>query len=236
MVLKTERFEMRFDPVTLAQLDAWRARQVDVPSRAEAVRRLVDDGLNATRPESFRLSQQERLTTWLLTEILKGQPDRPDKPDINLIQQAIYGGHSWALEWELQGVMHKHEDQRESVSFVVNVLDMWQFIERAFRELSDADKVLVKDALGLVTANPRFIGFDGNNETELMGIAQFLISDMGRFEAFKGRDINSHMPVAARYRRMYQKFEPIRANLIGRELSAKELIYLLNRAPVEDGE
>ena len=37
MQLKTERFEMRLDSRTLERVDAWRARQSDLPSRAEAV-------------------------------------------------------------------------------------------------------------------------------------------------------------------------------------------------------
>ncbi len=45
MAPKTERFEMRMDPETLARVDEWRRKQPDLPSRAEAMRRLVDLGL-----------------------------------------------------------------------------------------------------------------------------------------------------------------------------------------------
>ena len=47
MALKTERFEMRIELEMLAKIDAWRRRQKDLPSRAEAVRRLIDQGLKA---------------------------------------------------------------------------------------------------------------------------------------------------------------------------------------------
>jgi len=40
MQQKTERFEMRLDQGTLDQMDKWRSSQSDLPSRAEAVRRL----------------------------------------------------------------------------------------------------------------------------------------------------------------------------------------------------
>lgn len=45
MQTRTQRFEMRLDQRDLDRLDAWRAKQPDLPSRAEAVRRLVDVGL-----------------------------------------------------------------------------------------------------------------------------------------------------------------------------------------------
>ena len=41
----TETFKARVSPEWLAILDAWRRLQPDLPSRAEAVRRLVATGL-----------------------------------------------------------------------------------------------------------------------------------------------------------------------------------------------
>lgn len=38
---------MRMDPEELAQVDEWRRAQPDLPSRAEAVRRLIQIGLKA---------------------------------------------------------------------------------------------------------------------------------------------------------------------------------------------
>jgi hypothetical protein len=37
----TERFELRVSPLFTKQVDDWRRRQPDVPTRAEAVRRMV---------------------------------------------------------------------------------------------------------------------------------------------------------------------------------------------------
>jgi hypothetical protein len=42
---KEGRLEMRVDPVYLKRLDDWRRRQDDLPTRAEALRRLTDIGL-----------------------------------------------------------------------------------------------------------------------------------------------------------------------------------------------
>ena len=60
-------------------------------------------------------------------------------------------------------------------------------------------------------SNVKFEGFDCNGETNLMGVARFLVDDMDRFQQFQGRDMNSHFPSIDTYRRMLDVFEPIRA-------------------------
>jgi hypothetical protein len=50
-MIASETFKMRASPEWLATLDAWRRLQPDLPSRAEAVRRLVAAGINATPKE-----------------------------------------------------------------------------------------------------------------------------------------------------------------------------------------
>ena len=44
---KTERFELRLSLELLARVDEWRRAQSDLPSRSEAVRRLMEIGLSA---------------------------------------------------------------------------------------------------------------------------------------------------------------------------------------------
>ena len=50
--MKLERFEMRAEEEWLKALDDWRRRQADLPSRAEAIRRLVDAALAAEQAEA----------------------------------------------------------------------------------------------------------------------------------------------------------------------------------------
>ena len=171
----------------------------------------------------------------MLSEILKNQiKERADQRDaeyemktVNLVQEAIYGGHFWALPWEMTGVMHDHVDDPKKVRAVVDILDMWTFIERAYARFSSAEKAEVETGVGILGKNPKFHGFDGNNETEYMGIARFLVEQLGRFQDFKGRDLNSHSPAVARHMRMASRFQNIRRNLIGREMSPSEMISVL---------
>jgi uncharacterized protein YfbU (UPF0304 family) len=228
-MVRTERFEMRLDSKLLEQIDDWRDRHRDQPSRAEAVRQLLEFALAGSLREETQLDRSQRLIVWMLAEILKGQEGNDGRKDVKLIQEAIYGGHLWALDWELVGILHSHTDKQEAVNLVVDTLDMWTFIERAFSELSQADKEKLEAEVPILGKNPMFAGFDGNHESEYMGIARFLIEQMGRFENFKGRRLNSHMPKVQRYSQMLQSFEPIRAKLIGREMSVDELIIVLKR-------
>jgi hypothetical protein len=46
---KTERFEMRVPASFLKVVDEWRRKQPELPSRAEAIRRLVEIGLKAKK-------------------------------------------------------------------------------------------------------------------------------------------------------------------------------------------
>jgi uncharacterized protein len=50
---------------------------------------------------------------------------------------------------------------------------------------------------------------------------------MRRFESFKDRSFNSHMPTVTRYLAMYRLFEPMRTKLVGRELGVEDLITQL---------
>lgn len=233
MQAKTERFEMRLDQETLDALDDWRGRQGDLPSRAEAIRRLIDSGLPSASRPPVRLSDGEKLILLMLRDLhkhlkVKGEID----PDF--VAEAIAGGHYWGLRWRYSGIFHDYEDSEKTVTEVVDVLDMWVFLESSHGKLSQKDKAQIESEAGPLGKNVRFPGFDGNNETEHLGIARFLIDDLERFSSFKGRDLNSHSPSIEAYRRMVRAFGPMREHLVGRGLSAAEIIAVLNeRRPPE---
>jgi hypothetical protein len=58
-----------------------------------------------------------------------------------------------------------------------------------------------------------------------------MIDELGMFKStFGGRDLDSHAPMAAKYRRMLGVFGPIRPTLIGTTLSAAQIIQILKAA------
>jgi len=223
MAPKTERFELRFDPGTLENIDNWRAHQPDLPSRAEAVRRLIETGLR----KSIALTDGEQLITHLLCELHKHLKVEGEI-DPNFVEAALHGGHHWGLEWEYPGIFHRHEDNPATVREVATILEMWRAIEQCHGKLRPRDVQRVENEADPLGKNVRFRGFDGNNESEHLGVAGFLIDDLRRFAEFKGRDLNSHITMLPAYNRMLKVFEPMQQTLHGGHLNATQLISLLN--------
>lgn len=227
MPAKTERFEMRLNPGTLEEVDDWRARQVDLPSRAEAVRRLMEAGLSTTGSNLLKFSDGEKLIMLMLCEVYK-HLKIDSEIDPSFVEAALHGGHYWGLEWEYIGIFHDDVDSKKTVSEVVNILDMWSFVESSYAKLPKKDQDRVEKDAEPFGKHVSFRGFDGNNEIEHLSIARFLINDLKRFSAFKDRDLNSHTHSIERYRCMLMVFEPMRRTLVGGSLSAKQIVELLN--------
>lgn len=228
MNIKSERFEMRLDQETLGRIDGWRSSQSDLPSRAEAVRRLIDMALSEiSTDKEVQMTDSDRLILTMLCELQKGQKFKGNI-DPNFIEEVIHGGHYWALNWEYPGLFHGYRDPKKSVSEVVDILDMWSFLEKGYEALSPKNKKIIKEKSEGLYSTVRLVGFDGNNETEHLGIARFLVEKMGRFERFKGRDFNSHSPSLKGYNQMLSVFLPIRTTLIGQGLSFEQIIKILN--------
>ena len=54
MERKSTRFELRLTPEKWAEVDEWRRRQPDLPSRTEAIRRLIDAALEQASARKAR--------------------------------------------------------------------------------------------------------------------------------------------------------------------------------------
>ncbi len=217
---------MRLGQSVLEELDSWRARQDDLPSRSEAVRRLVEAGLGKSAERRIALGNGEKLIVMMLCQLFNHLKVKSEI-DPAFVEEVIYGGHYWALDWKYPGLFARYEDVDTVVSEVVDILDMWRFLERGFGALSETDTDRVATEAEPFGKHVVFTGFDGNGEAEYIGVARFLIEKLDRFTEFEGRELNSHMPTLDAYRRMLSVFEPIRKNLIGRDLNAAEVIKIL---------
>ena len=227
MPAMTERFEMRLDQDLLSRIDAWMRSQPEVSTKAEAIRRLIEAGLwTPSEPvPQIQISDGERLVLHMLCDLFKHLEVRSEV-DPKFVKEVLFGGHNWALRWQYSGIFHGHVDKRRTVSEVGNILDMWSSIESGFTALSKPDKERLKEEAQLFGEDPRFPGFDGNNESDYFSIARFMIEEMGRFESFKGRELNAHMPTLDIHFRMLAVFEPMKQTLTGGKLSVTQLIEL----------
>lgn len=221
-----ERFELRIDEELLTRVDAWAAEQRDRPVRAEAVRRLLEQGIAASSTRAVRFSDGEKALLLMMKD-LYAHLKVDGEMDPRFLADVIHGGHYWAPKWELSGLFHDHVDNPAELSHVLDVLDTWSFIEEAYDKLGPADRKKLEERVGERAKHVRFTGFDGNNEASQGSIARFLIEKMDRFSRFKGRELNSHYPTFTRYSRMAAAFEKIRPTLVGQGLSLDQLAALL---------
>ena len=228
MQAKSERFEMRLNPETLEEVDAWRMRQADLPSRAEAVRRLMKNGLSEMESTPLKFSDGEKLIMIMLCELFK-HLKIDSEIDPSFVEDALHGGHYWGLEWKYPGIFDVQAYSMATVHEVLDVLDMWPYLEQSYANLSEKDKERVKEEAKPFGGDVVFLGFDGNKEIEHLVIAEFLINKLDRFIEFGDRDLNSHMPSIDGYRRMVRVFKTMKPKLWGiNSLSADHIIEILN--------
>jgi hypothetical protein len=76
MASKSERFELRLNPDVLERVDEWRTDQADIPSRSEAVRRLLERGLAASDKQTYTLMRFQILKE-ALSYFLSPDSERP---------------------------------------------------------------------------------------------------------------------------------------------------------------
>lgn len=227
MAPKMGRFELRIEEELLARVDEWATEQDDAPPRAEAVRRLIEQGLSAGSKRVVRFSDGEKILMLMMRDLYKHLKVKDGESNPDFMADVIFGGHYWAPKWEMQGLFHDHVDDPRELTHVVNVLEMWSFIEEAYEKFSPDQKEQIEREAEPFGKHVKFAGFDGNNETSQMGISRFLVEKMGRFSRFKGRELNSHHPTYVPYRRMSAVFEAIRPTLVGQGLSTAQIIEIL---------
>src|SRR5580698_4744589 len=98
--MASERFEMRIDSELLERLDKWRSGEDDTPSRAEAIRRLVEAGLaHDNKGRAPHLSDGEKLLAMMLSELIDKLGIEVET-NVDLVRKVIVGGHYWALGWK----------------------------------------------------------------------------------------------------------------------------------------
>lgn len=178
----------------------------------------------------MKLTDGEKLILIMLSEMyeklgIKGEID----PDF--IKSAIFSDQTWGIGWKYSGIPFEATETPEIVKEVVDILDMWSFIEDAYDQLSDDEKKVLEEKAEPLGKEPKFGGFDYNKETKYVGAMNFLINDLDRFSEFGGRYLNTHHQVLDGYRKMLAVFDPIRKNLTGRYpvlLNVNELIQILN--------
>lgn len=150
------------------------------------------------------LSKGERILLLMLSEIYE-KIVGDGEIDHKLLRRALLGGHLWALEWIFgKGLEPEADIGVEVVDDVVNILDMFEVLERSQAAVETGDHA----TSGKPEMN--FGGFDEISEYRHVSVAQFLINEMGSFTCFKDRSLTSEFPMLGGYRKMHLAFEAVR--------------------------
>jgi len=174
----------------------------------------------------MKLTDGEKLITIMLSDLYE-KLGIDGEIDPKFIKSAIFSENIWAIGWKYPGLPFENDSTPEIVREVSDILDMWFVIEESYAALSPKDKKLIEKEAKPFGKEPKFKGFDGNNESDYMSVANFLTDDLERFQTFKDRMLNSHMPSVGTYCRMLNAFKPINSQSMGNLLNATQLIAVL---------
>lgn len=176
----------------------------------------------------MEFSNQQKLIITLLTDI-HAHLGIDNSVDPVFVQRMVRGGHGWALGWAYPGLFEDGIEPPETVTFVAEVLTMWEAIEEAYAGFDQAQKDRLAELAPAFGRDPRFCGFDGSHEADLREIVHILVDDLSRWPIFKGRNTDSHRILADGYRRMLAVYERISNNTShASRLSVEALAKILN--------
>ncbi len=173
----------------------------------------------------MKLSDGEKLILLMLSDLYE-KLGIVGEIDPEFIKRAIFDNQLWGINWKYSGIPFEETKDPDVVKEVVDILDMWQFIEGAYSRLTEEEKnklAVDKEPLG---KDPKFKGFDGNQETEYITAAMFLVNELDRFQIFKGRSFDSQPHSIGMHKRMLNAFKPIRRTLT-EPMSLEQLITVL---------
>lgn len=112
-----------------------------------------------------------------------------------LMGETLRRGYKWLYAEHLESSLWPDVED-DKADFVVDIIDIYSAMKASYEQLEDKS--------GIEAREVEFPGFDGNNEAELMGFANFLLKH-GRFDDVLNKSgNNSHMPTVEIYGRMLQ--------------------------------
>ncbi len=169
------------------------------------------------------LSQSERLILYNQYEILKQfTKDKHDIKHYEAVQTALESGYTRNYDIFCRHI-REEELESEKMNYVYDVLDMYRLLSDSFDELHAPEKELIH------SLDISFLGFDGNEESEYLGYADFIINSLGAYSENKRPDLNSHAPTLWRYDKMLSQLREITEDATYRLLTLSEIKQVIKR-------
>ncbi len=147
----------------------------------------------------MKITDGERLLAVMLADLIKAL-GVSSQIDPDFVVKALTNGQAWALKSKHDALFDSDEDDEGEVQETARILTMCRAVEDSIAALASMELELISENDRLV-----FVGFDGNSEPHY-GIAKTMIEDLGHWQEFKDRPLNSHSPMLDKYRRQYEAY------------------------------
>lgn len=148
--------------------------------------------------------------------------------DPSFLRTAILDDQIWAIKWKFPGIPFSESNKPAHVKKVIDILSMWSVIEFSYNKFSDAEKTELEKMANPFGKDPKFQGFDGNNESDYISTARFFVDELDRFQEFKGRDLDCHYPSIEMHDRMLKVYNQVKGKSSLNHLALKDLTKILN--------
>ena len=151
----------------------------------------------------MELDEKDRTILYNQYEILKIL-DKEQEKHYKVLQKIIENGYSH----EYYKLCPSSIDPLDSeiAEFVWDVFRMYDILDISYIDLDEKQQDLIEKW------RIEFRGYDGNNETEYLAYADFVLRDLNTFASLwdQKKDLNSHMPRLEYYRRKLAAWQAVR--------------------------
>ena len=170
----------------------------------------------------MELKPSERLIVLMLADVMK-KLEINDGLDSVLVEKLVLSKAEWGLDWAYPSLFSGNEEETHPEADLVeetgDILSMWDIIETSIENHGDAVPEELRDNI-----RAKFRGFDGNNDRHYH-IAHTIIYDLGAYERFKDRNLNSHSQATLpSYRAMLPRFNEAMVDWEDNGLSVENLV------------
>lgn len=179
---------------------------------------------NQNKP--IEMTDAQKLIVALLID--NSRPVDQRQYDYELIESALFGGNSWAVRRKYSGIFIDEDPDPQIVKEVADAFMMWSFVENAVGNFSATQKTEYESLVGEHDQDPKYLGYDGNNETDHYSATEMMVESLDKFGEFFGREHNSHLPTAQTYRQMVHEFKRVDLGHGGRTLTPSEVAGIVN--------
>lgn len=172
----------------------------------------------------MKLSDGEKLIIHMLSKLYE-KNNIEDDINTGLIESAIAYDQLWAINIEYPGIVGA--DVPEDVDKIIAILNMWQHIEDDYSKLTYEQKRQLEDKVPFDGKDPKFTGFHHKDEIEPLSIVKFLVKELGRFDNFNARKLDSYNLELDGYLRMLDVFQTFSKDMRHKALNVEQITDIL---------